>query len=139
MTADTTYPSVNGFEFVNLFQNLEHRSSGNNLKAITVAAPNKQTLSQNTCFKVDYAALKSNDNKFIIGFDFSESVFIHAVLHSQDELNVNTVMSAGPEYLKNFFQSYEIYIGDSENYNENKRCPGGPFLNPNDSESYVHN
>ena len=38
----------------------------------------------------------------------------------------------------NFFQNYEIYIGDNSNYAANELCANGPFLDPNDSSSYVY-
>ena len=57
MTSDTSY-SVTGFEAINLIQNLEHRSGGNDLKAITNSEP-YETLSQETCYKVEYVTIKA--------------------------------------------------------------------------------
>ena len=74
-------------------------------------------LTQNTCFKVNYATIKAQDNKMIIGLDFSESVFIHAILHSQDDLT--TVYPYYDTNLEYFYQNYEIYIGDSSSYSDN--------------------
>ena len=35
-------------------------------------------------------------------------------------------------------QEIEIYIGDSPDYYDNPKCPGGPFFNLSDeAESYV--
>ena len=39
--------------------------------------------------------------------------------------------------LLNFFQKYEIYIGDSANYSENTKVPGGPFLDPYQQSGHV--
>ena len=57
MTFDTS-SSVTGFEAINLIQNLEHRSGGNDLNAIT-NSETYTTLSQETCYKVDYVTIKA--------------------------------------------------------------------------------
>ena len=41
-------------------------------------------------------------------------------------------------FLKLVPLKYEIYIGDSPNYWENTKCNGGPFLDPDNSETYVY-
>ena len=73
----------------------------------------------------------------IIGFDFGESVFIHAILHSQDDLNTGVPRQDDFTNLINFFQNYEIYIGNNTDYSKNHKCAGGPFLNPNEPTTYV--
>ena len=73
----------------------------------------------------------------IIGFDFGEPVFMHAILHAQDTIDCTWSYSVGSSYLKNFFQNYEVFIGNSSNYTENTKCAGGPFLDPSDSSSYA--
>ena len=73
----------------------------------------------------------------IIGFNFGEPVFMHAILHAQDTINCVEPTYVGSSYLKNFFQNYEVFIGNSSNYTENTKCAGGPFLDPADSSSYV--
>ena len=75
----------------------------------------------------------------IIGFDFSEAVFMHAILYAQDTIVCNWAASVGSSYLKNFFQKFEIYIGNSDNYLENTKCTGGPFLDASESSSYELN
>ena len=74
----------------------------------------------------------------IIGFDFSETVFIHAIVHAQDQLSGLNGYSPGLSSLKNFYQNYEIFIGNNSSFSENEKCAGGPFLDPNDSATYVH-
>ena len=71
----------------------------------------------------------------IIGFDFTEPVFMHAILHVQDDLRTEFVMDDNE--LKYFFQKYEIYIGNSPVYTENQKCSDGPFLDPDLRSAYV--
>ena len=75
--------AVVGYEAINLLQNLENRIAGYNNFAISVASPLTR-LTQRTCFKSKYQDIKLAGNKLIIGLDFTESVFIHAILHAQD-------------------------------------------------------
>ena len=74
----------------------------------------------------------------IIGFDFSESVFIHAIVHAQDQLSSWYAYESGLSFLKKFYQNYEIFIGNNSSFSLNQKCAGGPFLDPNDSATYVH-
>ena len=87
MTSDTSV-SVNGFEAINLIENLENRSCSDFL-----AVANNETLtnfdtsdssyriSSHTCFKTTYGLMLDKSYKMIIGFEFPEPVFIHAVTH----------------------------------------------------------
>ena len=34
-------------------------------------------------------------------------------------------------------QNYELYIGDSPDYIQNSKVPGGPFLHPDHQDTYV--
>ena len=86
-------------------------------------------LDQNSCFKVDYSEIKSNGGILIIGFNLSESVFIHAVTHAQDLLDGATYLF-GTQGLKIYIQNYEIFIGEFADYTKNAKVPGGPFLHP---------
>ena len=102
ITPDTS-SSVIGSEATNLIKNLEHRTSDKNNEAIIVSVP-EERLGSKTCFEVDYTAIKSQGNKMIIGFDFTESVFIHAVLHAQSEGTGNWAYdNGGPDFLKTFY------------------------------------
>ena len=82
MTSDTSV-AVTGWEAKNLLQNLENRVSGYDNYAI-ISWSSLARLTQHTCFKSDYQQIYLAEGKFIMGFDFTESVFIHAILHSQD-------------------------------------------------------
>ena len=79
MTSDTSV-AVTNWEAKNLLQNLENRASGYNVYSIETWTPLTR-LTQYTCFKSDYQQIYLAGGKFIMGFDFTESVFIHAVLH----------------------------------------------------------
>ena len=134
ITTDTS-PSVSGSEAINLITNLEHRSSNSDQYAITVSDPWTR-LTDKSCFEVDYTTIKSQGNKMIIGFDFTESVFIHAVLHTQSEGSLPYSSSYGPSSLKHFYQNYEVYIGDHSIYSYNQKCAGGPFLDPSNPTTF---
>lgn len=38
-------------------------------------------LSQDSCYSVDYEHISDANGLIVIGFDFSEPVFVHAVVH----------------------------------------------------------
>ena len=95
------------------------------------------TLSQNSCYKVTYTELNTNGGTLIIGFEFSESVFMHAVTHAQDHRGGHS-SNIGTAHLKHLLQNYEIYIGDSPDYSQNTKVPGGPFLHPDHQDTYVY-
>ena len=135
ITSDTT-TAVTNHEAINLIQNLEHRHSVAATKAVTVSNPLAR-LTQYTCFKAEYLVIKAQSNQVVIGFDFTEPVFMHAVLWAQDVLSGGFPANLGPSDSKNFFQKYEVYIGNSADYLENTKCAGGPHLDYNDSSSYV--
>ena len=39
--------------------------------------------------------------------------------------------------MKHFLQKYEIFIGDSADYSQNTKVPGGPFLDPELQSTYA--
>ena len=55
----------------------------------------------------------------IIGIDFSESVFMHAILMVHDHIEPFLHFAQGTSDLPKFFRNYEIYIGDSDDYSQN--------------------
>ena len=73
----------------------------------------------------------------ILGLDFTESVFMHAVLMVHDFGPTKIHYNQGTDSLSYYFRNYEIYIGDNSNYLRNEKCTGGPHLNPNDVNTYV--
>ena len=101
ITSDTS-TAVTEYEAVNLIQNLENRSSWGHYYAISVYDPLDHLL-QRTCYRVNYGTIKSQSNKIILGFDFGEAVFIHAVLHAQDNLNAGYLYMIDIAYLHEFF------------------------------------
>ena len=89
----------------------------------------------NSCFVATNEELEGTNHKFVFGVDFGEKVFVHAIYIEQDKYDGNIWNhSETTEYLQNF----EVYIGDSEVYSENKKCPGGPFMKLNDLASYTY-
>ena len=90
----------------------------------------------NTCYKSTEDELKDYDHMLILGFDFKESVFMHAITHVAD------LRSKRPSYedsdVSKLYQNYNIYIGDNVDYTDNTKCEGGPFLNVDDIDSYQY-
>ena len=39
--------------------------------------------------------------------------------------------------MKHLLQNFEIYIGEFADYNQNTKVPGGPFLHPDNQDTYV--
>ena len=103
---------------MNLLENLESRSCGFNRNAITSVVP-YETLSQNSCYATDYEEIKRRGGKITIGLDFAQPVFMHAILHAQDlsVMNNKWEQKSSNTDVKNYFQTYEIYIGDNPDYN----------------------
>ena len=143
VSADTS-PSVSGFEAQNLLDNLQNRSCGNDLPAIKVEASygsygspsvNPVYLTQESCYEVTEAQLAASGYLFVLGFQFEEPVFMHAITHVANQYNGSFVTNHTNK--SEYFQNYEIYIGNSSNYNQNPKCPGGPFLRTDDDDSYV--
>ena len=50
----------------------------------------------------------------VIGLDFGEPVFMHAILHTTDDRSLKFAFIQ--DQLKYFFLKYEIYIGDNADY-----------------------
>ena len=72
----------------------------------------------------------------VIGLEYSESLFMHALTHAQDQLT-NYSWTQGTGDLKHLLQNFEIYIGEFADYNQNTKVPGGPFLHPDNQDTYV--
>ena len=94
------------------------------------------TLSQNSCLKVAYSELKANGGRLVIGYEYSESVFMHAITHGQDHLGGGS-STQGTAGLKNLLQNYELFIGEDADYTKNAKVPGGPFLHPDNQDTYA--
>ena len=61
---------------------------------------------------------------------------MHAVTHASDFYNSKAYLHTNEE---EFFQNYEIYIGNDSDYNKNEKCAGGPFLRTDDPNSFEYN
>ena len=73
----------------------------------------------------------------ILGLNFGESVFMHSILLVTDTYKFNLHFWNEFGWYKNFFRNYEIYIGDSEVFSENEKCPGGPHMKLDDPNNYA--
>ena len=62
---------------------------------------------------------------------------MHAIVHSQNYFVTKYPNQENASKVKYFFQNYEIYIGNDSDYTKNTKCAGGPFLHPDDPDSYV--
>ena len=102
-TSDTSEHSNSNYSTDNLINNLNMRTSGIDKNAVDSNNGGTVTrLSDESCFKVDYAEIRK-ENKMIIGIDFSESVFIHAVLHHQDNIEDKNSWKQTTSELHNLF------------------------------------
>lgn len=48
----------------------------------STSAAGVEYLTQNSCFSVDYTRIGQANGRIVIGFDLSEPVFVHAVVHA---------------------------------------------------------
>ena len=78
--------------------------------------------------------LSASGFKLVLGFKFNDPVFMHAITIVADMFNGISYAHSNTNEL---LQNYDIYIGENENYSQNTRCAGGPFLKINDPNSYV--
>lgn len=80
-------------------------------------------------------------HKFIFGLNFGEPVFQHAIYLQQD-LNGGRAWESweGEDYFDPtiLLQNFEIHIGNNEDYTQNPKCAGGPFMRIDDVESYFY-
>ena len=81
------------------------------------------------------ALLATSGYLFVLGFQFEEPVFMHAITHVANQYSGSFVTNHSNK--SEFFQNYEIHIGNDTNYNKNPKCSGGPFLSINADDSYV--
>ena len=58
----------------------------------------------------------------------------HAILLLEDHYGGGPTTSSYND--DNLFNNYEIYIGDDSDWNNNVKCPGGPFMQLTDNDSY---
>ena len=72
------------------------------------------------------------DSLYVLGYDLNAPKFIHCV-----PLITNFGEGNGSHEPARERFSYEIYIGDNANYQDNPKCAGGPFMNGQDHDSYT--
>ena len=77
------------------------------------------------------------NHKFVMTIDLSKSFFVHCLLVVQD-LYTGIEPSLHLAALNEWFHDYDVYIGDSSDYLENKKCDGGPFMGLTDPSSFVY-
>ena len=63
---------------------------------------------------------------------------MHSILLVGDTYSYELSTANGIGWNKHYFRKYEIYIGDSEFFQENKKCSGGPHMNPDDHNDYAY-
>ena len=65
--------------------------------------------------------------------DFTRPLFQHSLLLISG-IDGWQYPASMPEQ-KHTFHNFEVYIGNDPNYKNNPKCPGGPFMQWNDSQS----
>ena len=58
----------------------------------------------------------------------------HAILLMADHTFLKEDLATNDD-MEQQFQNFEIYIGDSTDYQQNTKCAGGPFLTPESGAS----
>ena len=61
-----------------------------------------------------YGTYRKVGDDFILGFDFGQSLFQHALLAVEDLFSVELV-------------GFDVYVGDNPEWSQNEICAGGPF------------
>ena len=59
----------------------------------------------------------------------------HCILVVQDLFSTGARHSSHSN-TNEYFQNYEIHVGDDSDYNNNPKCAGGPFMNVDDVNNY---
>ena len=78
VTVSAPPPKAPEFAATNLITNLDSRSSGNNLKPLIDLSGNRAAYQP--CFKTTHVELGPKGHMHVLGFDLSETVFMHAIL-----------------------------------------------------------
>ena len=73
-------------------------------------------------------------HQFVLTIQLAKSYMQHAILLTEDNQSGETIASNYNWYA--LFQNYEIYIGDSSDWSQNTKCPGGPFMRYDDPNSF---
>ena len=130
-------PKHADYAVTNLISNLRSRSSGNDLSPLKAPAMPSvmigETASYRSCYKTTDAQLAALDHKLKIEFDLGDSFFQHCVVLIQDLYGGQPHEHSN---LNEYFQNYEIYIGDDATYTNNPKCAGGPFMKTSDDSNY---
>lgn len=135
ITTDTSPSFSSDLTASNLITHLSNRASNNELP---INAVDSGLANYKSCFEVTEASISSTGHILKFGIDLGDIYFQHAHLIIQSLYNgyaYDIILDV------NKFQNYEIYIGNDSDYNKNKKCPGGPFMQTNDSankHSYTH-
>ena len=80
-----------------------------------------------SCFSTDVTAASFSTGEFVLGFDHGRVKYQHAVVMVQDLIRND--LSLTNSYLERYYTTnWHVYIGNSSNYSENEKCPGGPHL-----------
>ena len=106
ITADTSQPTSSDYAPINLIQNLENRSSScTNAAVVSFPStdPYVDLLDQKSCFLTDYQQISTSNYKAVIGLDFSEPVFMHAILYVGDHYFDDKSWNIDTTMLKNLF------------------------------------
>jgi len=82
VTVSAPAPKAPEFAATNLITNLDSRSSGNNNRPLIDVFGNRATYQP--CFKTTNVELGPEGHIQVLGFDLSETVFMHAILLVQD-------------------------------------------------------
>ena len=137
-TAVTATPPIDASVSAdNLIQNLGRRGSSSTQAAlIQHSTPYFQT--QETCYKTNNSKAAPYGHIVTIRFDLGRSFFQHAILIVEDLRDTYGYPGEDASQTNNFFQNFEVFIGEDLDYIKNVKCAGGPHKVVGDPASYTN-
>ena len=92
------------------------------------------TANHYSCYRISHSDMATVGHQFVLTIRLAKSYMQHAILLLEDNRQGETQTSSYNWYA--LFQNYEIYIGDSTDWSQNTKCPGGPFMRYDDPSSF---
>ena len=111
-----------------------------NNRASTAVSPIKDSTGDSedgfSCFTTDNTRISATsiNDKLIIEANLGKVFFVHCVLLVHNLYK--GIWKTDHENENEFFRNYKIYIGTEPNHTGNSPCPGGPFMQRTDSNSF---
>ena len=119
----------------NLIYNLYNRSGRIEWRPLKNLASDEAEY--HSCYATNNSRLMPLGNKMVVTINLSKPLFVHCVLVVQDLFGATNYENQGNR--RKWLMNFEIYVGNSEDYMQNKACPGGPFQKEDDFANSYNN